>query len=121
VSRERHKDSASGSAILKHRSNLPRGTWSRPKVSRGVDSGRTRAAPTVSLRRSSAAWPASEAAYLVKPPGRFVAEIVRNFERTSDFAARANAARSIRASDQPLLAGLRFILGHRAGWRTKAR
>jgi hypothetical protein len=62
-----------------------------------------------------------EAAYLGKPSGRFVAEIVRDFERTSDFAARANAARSIRASDQPLLAGLRFILGHRAGWRIKAR
>src|SRR6516164_11100992 len=26
-----------------------------------------------------------EAAYLGKPPGRFVAEIVRDFERTSDF------------------------------------
>jgi len=39
-----------------------------------------------------------EAAYLGKPPGRFVAEIVRDFERTSDFAARANAARSIRHS-----------------------
>jgi len=55
-----------------------------------------------------------EAAYLGKPPGRFVAEIVREFERTSDFAARANAARSIRGSDQPLLTGLRFILAHRA-------
>ena len=62
-----------------------------------------------------------EAANVGKPPGRFVAEIVRDFERTSDFAARANAARSIRASDQPLLAGLRFILGHHAAWRTKAR
>jgi hypothetical protein len=41
-----------------------------------------------------------------KPPGRFVAEIVRDFERTSHFPARANAARSIRRSDQPLLAGL---------------
>jgi len=55
-----------------------------------------------------------EAACQGKPPGRFVAEIVRDFERTSDFAARANAARSIRGSDQPLLAGLRFILAHRA-------
>ena len=62
-----------------------------------------------------------EGAYLGKPPGRFVAEIVRDFERNSDFTARANAARSIRRSDQPLLAGLRFILGHRAGWRIKAR
>ena len=62
-----------------------------------------------------------EGAYLGKPPGRFVAEIVRDFERNSDFTARANAARSIRRSDQPLLAGLHFILGHRAGWRTKAR
>jgi hypothetical protein len=35
-----------------------------------------------------------EAARQGKPPGRFVAEIVRDFERTSDFAARANAARS---------------------------
>ena len=54
-----------------------------------------------------------------KAPGRFVAEIVRDFERTSDFAARANAARSIRGSDQPVLAGLRFILARRAsqfGW-----
>jgi hypothetical protein len=55
-----------------------------------------------------------EAEYQGKPPGRFVAEIVREFERTSDFAARANAARSIRGSDQPLLAGLRSILAHRA-------
>ena len=62
-----------------------------------------------------------EAAYLGKRPGRFVAEIVRDFERTSDFAARASATRSIHQSDQPLLAGLRFILGHRAAWRTKAR
>ena len=30
------------------------------------------------------------------------------------FAARANAARSMRGSDQPVLAGLRFILAHRA-------
>ena len=55
-----------------------------------------------------------EAAYQGKPPGRFVAEIVRDFERTSDFAARANAVRAIRGSDQPLLAGLRFMLAHRA-------
>ena len=55
-----------------------------------------------------------EAACQGKSPGRFVAEIVRNFERTSDFASRANAARSIRGFDQPLLAGLRFILAHRS-------
>ncbi|HZZ59997.1 MAG TPA: hypothetical protein VFE63_02325 [Roseiarcus sp.] len=55
-----------------------------------------------------------EAAREGKPPGRFVAEIVRDFERTSDFAARANAARSMRGADQPLLAGLRFILARRA-------
>ena len=55
-----------------------------------------------------------EAACQGKPPGRFVAEIVRDFERTSDFAARANAARAMRGSDQPLLAGLRFMLAHRA-------
>jgi len=55
-----------------------------------------------------------EAACKGKPPGRFIAEIVRDFERNSDFAARANAARSIRGSDQPLLTGLRFILARRA-------
>jgi hypothetical protein len=55
-----------------------------------------------------------EAARRGKPPGRFVAEIVRHFLRTSDFAARAKAARSMRGADQPLLAGLRFILAHRA-------
>jgi hypothetical protein len=55
-----------------------------------------------------------EAARQGKPPGRFVAEIVRDFERASDFAALANAARSMRGTDQPLLAGLRFILAHRA-------
>ncbi len=55
-----------------------------------------------------------EAARQGKPPGRLVAEIVRGFERTSDFAARANAARSMRGADQPLFAGLRFILAHRA-------
>jgi hypothetical protein len=54
-----------------------------------------------------------EAARQGKPPGRFVAEIVRDFERTSDFAARANAARSMRGADQPLFAGLRFILARR--------
>jgi hypothetical protein len=63
-----------------------------------------------------------EAARQGKPPGRFVAEIVRDFERASDFADRANAARSIRASDQPVLAGLRFILARRAsqcGWQPR--
>ncbi len=55
-----------------------------------------------------------EAASQGTPPGRFVAAIVRDFERTSDFAALANAARSMRGADQPLLAGLRFILAHRA-------
>jgi hypothetical protein len=55
-----------------------------------------------------------EAARQGKPPGRLVAEIVRSFERTSDLAARANAARSMRCADQPLFAGLRFILAHRA-------
>ena len=58
-----------------------------------------------------------EAARQGKPPGRFVAEIVRDFERSSDFAARANAARSTRGADQPLLAALRFILAHRAARR----
>jgi hypothetical protein len=48
-----------------------------------------------------------------KPPGRFVAEIVRDFEHTSDFTARANAARSMRGADQPLLSALRFILARR--------
>jgi hypothetical protein len=60
-----------------------------------------------------------EAARQGKPPGRFVAEIVRDFEQASDFSDRANAARSIRESDQPVLAGLRFILARRAsrcGW-----
>jgi hypothetical protein len=60
-----------------------------------------------------------EAARQGKPPGRLVAEIVRGFARASDFAARANAARanaarSMRGADQPLFAGLRFILAHRA-------
>jgi hypothetical protein len=54
-----------------------------------------------------------EAAHQGKPPGRLVAEIVRNFERTSDFATRASAARSLRGSEQPVLSGLRFILAHR--------
>ncbi len=34
-----------------------------------------------------------EAAYRGKPPGRFVAEIGRDFEQTSDFAAQAAASR----------------------------
>ena len=48
-----------------------------------------------------------EAACKGKPPGRFIAEIVRDFERTSDFAARASAARSTGMSRREGIFGLR--------------
>ncbi len=55
---------------------------------------------------------AAEAARREIPCGRYVAQSVRYFERTSDLRVWSAAEHVMHSSEQPILAGLYFILDH---------
>jgi hypothetical protein len=44
--------------------------------------------------------------------GGYVARALRDFDQDSDLADRAAVEQVMRGADQPILAGLNFILGH---------
>ena len=75
-----------------------------------------------SLGGELAARVAREADRCGKSVGAYVADILRDFERSSDLTVWGQAERSSRDADQPLLAALYFVLDHtlRTGGRRAA-
>jgi len=69
-------------------------------------------AAVVSLGGAFAKIVAVAAARRCLPQGRFVAELVRDFERHAGTCVWAQAEQAMRGADQPVLVGLYVILAH---------